>query len=218
VKKRKLISFDLDSTLVDPTYTTSVWEIGLPRLYAKRHNIGLPEATSIVKSEYERIGDSALAWYDIAYWFEYFELPGKWEDLLEEHRGKIRPFPEVKEVLDDLVEHYDLIVTSNAAREFVEVELREAGIEGYFTRVFSATSDFGQVKKTPQFYRQICEIMRRKPTHVIHVGDHYEFDYLAPKSLGIEAYYLDRDGKRPTDRFAVKDLREFARLINNPSP
>jgi FMN phosphatase YigB (HAD superfamily) len=216
MNKRKLISFDLDSTLVDPTYTTSVWEIGLPRLYAKQHNIGLPEATSIVKSEYERIGDSALAWYDIAYWFEYFELRGKWEDLLEEHRGKIRPFPEVKEVLDDLVEHYDLIVTSNAAREFVEVELREAGIEGYFTRVFSATSDFEQVKKTPQFYRQICEIMRRKPTHVIHVGDHYEFDYLVPKSLGIEAYYLDRDGKRPRDSFAVKDLREFAALIKNP--
>jgi len=216
MNKRKLISFDLDSTLVDATYTTSVWEIGIPQLYAKKHNIGLPEATSIVKSEYERIGDSALEWYDIAYWFEYFELPGKWEDLLEEHRGKIRPFPEVKEVMDELIEHYDLIVTSNAAREFVEVELREAGIEGYFTRVFSATSDFGQVKKIPQFYQQICEIMRRNPAHVIHVGDHYEFDYLVPKSLGIEAYYLDRDGKRPTDRFAVKDLREFAALIKNP--
>ena len=216
MNKRKLISFDLDSTLVDPTYTTSVWEIGIPQLYAKKHNIGLPEATSIVKSEYERIGDSALEWYDIVYWFEYFELPGKWEDLLEEHRGKIRPFPEVKEVMDELIEHHDLIVTSNAAREFVEIELRETEIEGYFIRVFSATSDFGQVKKTPQFYRRICGIMRRKPTHVIHVGDHYEFDYLAPKSLGIEAYYLDRDGKRPPDRFAVKDLREFAALIKNP--
>ena len=216
MNKRKLISFDLARPLVDPPSPTFVWALGLPRLYAKEHNIGLPEATSIVKSEYERIGDSALEWYDIAYWFEYFELPGKWEDLLEEHRGKIRPFPEVKEVMDELIEHYDLIVTSNAAREFVEVELREAGIEGYFTRVFSATSDFGQVKKIPQFYQQICEIMRRNPAHVIHVGDHYEFDYLVPKSLGIEAYYLDRDGKRPTDRFAVKDLREFAALIKNP--
>jgi putative hydrolase of the HAD superfamily len=216
VRKRKLISFDLDSTLIDPTYTTSVWEIGIPQLYAKKHNISVPEATSIVKAEYARIGDSALEWYDIAYWFKYFDLPGKWENLLEEHRDKILPFPEVKEVMEDLAQYYDLIVTSNAAREFVEVELKAAEIEGYFTRVFSATSDFGQVKKTPQFYRQICEIMRRKPTHVIHVGDHYEFDYLAPKSLGIGAYYLDRDGKRPTDSFAVKDLREFAALIKNP--
>ncbi len=216
MKREKLVSFDLDSTLVDPAYTTSVWEAGIPRLYAKKHGIGLPEAVSIVKAEYERIGDSALEWYDIAYWFEYLGLPGRWEDLLEEHRGKIRPFPEVKEVLEDLVQHHELIVTSNAAREFVEVELREAGIEGYFTSVFSATSDFGQVKKTPRFYRQICGIMQRKPVNVIHVGDHYEFDYLAPKGLGIEAYYLDRDGKRPAHRFAVKDLRDFAALIKGP--
>ncbi len=215
MNKRKLISFDLDSTLIDPTYTTFVWEIGIPQLYAKKHSISLPEATSIVKAEYERIGDSALEWYDIAYWFDRFQLPGSWENLLEEHRDKIRPFPEVKEVMVDLAQHYDLIVTSNAAREFVEVELKASEIEGYFVRVFSATSDFGQVKKTPQFYQHICEIMRRNPAHVIHVGDHYEFDYLVPKSLGIEAYYLDRDGKRPQDSFAVTDLREFAGLLKN---
>ncbi len=217
MKKRKLISFDLDSTLIDPTYTTFVWEIGIPQLYAKKHRISLPEATSIVKAEYERIGDSALEWYDIAYWFDRFQLSGSWEDLLAEHRDKIRPFPEVKEVMDDLAQYYDLIVTSNAAREFVEVEVKAAEIEGYFVRVFSATSDFGQVKKIPQFYQQICKIMEANPAHVIHVGDHYEFDYLVPKRLGIEAYYLDRDGKRATHRFAVKDLREFATLIKNPS-
>jgi putative hydrolase of the HAD superfamily len=216
MNKKKLISFDLDSTLVDPTYTTFVWEIGIPRLYAGKYNTSLSEATSLVKAEYERTGDSALEWYDIKYWFEYFKLPGRWENLLEEHRDKIRAFPEVKEVLEDLVQHYELIVTSNAAREFVEVEIREAEIEDYFTRIFSATSDFGQVKKTPQFYEKICNIMGTKPSNAVHVGDHYEFDYVVPKGLGIEAYYLDRDGRRPKDSFTVKDLREFANLIKNP--
>ena len=122
--KKKLISFDLDSTLVDPTYTTFVWEIGIPQLYAEKYDTGLSEATSIVIAEYKRMGDSALEWYDIKYWFEYFGLPGRWEDLLEEYRDKIRPFPEVKEVIEGLVQCHDLIVTSNAAREFVEVELK----------------------------------------------------------------------------------------------
>ncbi len=215
MKKKKLISFDLDSTLVDPTYTTFVWEIGIPQLYAKKYNISISEAKSIVISEYKRIGDSALEWYDIKYWFKYFRLPGRWENLLEEHRDKIRPFPEVKEVMEDLVQYFELIVTSNAAREFVEVELKEAEIEDYFTRIFSATTDFGQVKKTPQFYRRICEIMGTSPSNTIHVGDHYEFDYVVPKSLGMDAYYLDRDGKRPKDSFTVKNLREFAALIKN---
>jgi len=45
------------------------------------------------------------------------------------------------------------------------------------------------------------------------VGDHYEFDYIVPKSLGMEAYYLDRDGRRAKDSYTVKNLIEFATLI-----
>jgi FMN phosphatase YigB (HAD superfamily) len=193
MKKKKLISFDLDNTLIDPTYTTFVWEIGIPQLYAKKHNISISEATPIVIAEYEKIGDVSLEWYDITYWFKFFELPGRWENLLEAHRDKIRPFPEVKEVLKDLAQYYDLIVTSNAAREFVEVEIKEAEIEDCFIRIFSATSN------------------------AIHTGDHYEFDYIIPKSVGIKAYYLDRDGKKSKDSFTVKNLKEFAALIKNLS-
>lgn len=214
--KKKLISFDLDNTLIDPTYTTFVWEIGIPQLYAKKYNISISKATRIVIGEYKRIGDLSLEWYDITYWFKYFELPGRWENLLEEHRDKIRPFPEVKEVIEDLAQYYNLIVISNAAREFVEVEIKDVGIENSFTRIFSATSDFQQVKKTPQFYKQICEIMKTEPSDTIHTGDHYEFDYLVPKSVGIKAYYLDRDGTKPKDSFAVKNLKEFATLIKKP--
>jgi len=213
MKKRKTISFDLDCTLIDASYTTFVWEIGIPQLYAEKHSIALPSATSIVKAEYERLGDSSLEWYDISYWFTRFKLPGRWQDLMEEHRDKIRPFPEVKEVLENLVQDHDLIILSNAAREFVEVEIREANIERYFTRVFSTTSDFKEVKKASQLYKKIGGIMGVKPFETIHVGDHYEFDYLVPKGLGIEAYYLDRDDKRPKDDFTVRDLREFANLI-----
>lgn len=216
MKKKKLISFDLDNTLIDPTYTTFVWEIGIPQLYAKKYNISLSKATRIVIGEYKRIGDLSLEWYDITYWFKYFKLPGRWENLLEEHRDKIRPFPEVKEVIEDLVQYYNLIVISNAAREFVEVEIKDVGIENSFTRIFSATSDFQQVKKTPQFYKQICEIMKTEPSDTIHTGDHYEFDYLVPKSVGIMAFYLDRDGTKPKDSFTVKNLKEFAALIKKP--
>jgi putative hydrolase of the HAD superfamily len=212
MKKRKLISFDLDSTLVDPAYTTHVWEIGIPRLYAKKHDLPLSEATATVMEAYERIGDARLEWYDIRYWFDFFELPARWQDLIAAHRDKIRAFPEVNEVLQRLVTHYDLIVLSNAAREFVEVEIEEAQLGSYFTRTFSVTSDFGQLKKVPHCYEQVLEIMGAEPSQVVHVGDHYEFDYVVPKSMGIEAYHLDRDGKRPKDEFRVRDLRDFAAL------
>jgi FMN phosphatase YigB (HAD superfamily) len=216
--KKKLISFDLDSTLIDPTYNTFVWEIGIPRLYAKKNNMSLSEAKSIVIGEYQKVGDGALEWYDIAYWFQYLELPGNWQHLMEEHRDKVRLFPEVKTVIEDLTQSYDLIIVSNAAREFVEIETTEAGIANYFASTFSTTSDFGQVKKTPECYEQILGIMGTKPSDVIHVGDHYEFDYLIPKRLGMEAYFLDRDGNKPKDRCTIKDLNELASLVKNTPP
>jgi FMN phosphatase YigB (HAD superfamily) len=213
MRKKRLISFDLDCTLIEPTYTTSVWEIGIPRLYADTHSVDLPEAVTIVKAEYERLGDFSLEWYDISYWFRCFKLPGRWQDLMEEHRDKIRPFPEVKEVVENLVQDYDLIILSNAAREFVEIELQEAHIDRHFAGVFSTTSDFQEVKKTARPYRAILNSMGVLPSDAVHVGDHYEFDYLVPKGLGLEAYYLDRDGKRTKDDFTVCDLREFANRI-----
>jgi len=94
--------------------------------------MSISEATRIVIAEFENIGDLSLEWYDITYWFKYFELPGRWENLLETHRNKIRPFPEVKEVIKDLAQYYDLIIISNAAREFVEVEIKEAEIKNFF--------------------------------------------------------------------------------------
>jgi FMN phosphatase YigB (HAD superfamily) len=213
MNKKGLISFDLDCTLIEPTYTTLVWEIGIPQLYAEKHSIDLPEATSIVKAEYERLGDSSLEWYDISYWFGTFKLPGRWQDLMEVHRDKIRPFPEVKEVLEILVKDYDLVILSNAAREFVDIEIQEAHINRYFARAFSTTSDFQEVKKTARPYRIILDIMGARPSDAMHVGDHYEFDYLVPKGLGIEAFYLDRDAKGLKDASIVHDLREFLHAI-----
>ena len=211
--KTKLISFDLDGTLVDPTYTKWVWEIGIPQLYAQKNKLTVSEAIAMVTNEYKQIGDTSLAWYDIKFWFKEFNLPGNWQDLMKKYREKIRLYPEVKEVLTRLRQHYDLIITSNAAREFVEMEVEKTGIKGYFTRIFSATSDFQQVKKTPQFYKEICRIIGVAPSQTIHVGDHYEFDYLAPRQLGINAYYLDRNGTDPKNNFILKNLKDFIRFL-----
>jgi putative hydrolase of the HAD superfamily len=61
--------------------------------------------------------------------------------------------------------------------------------------------------------------MKVDPLNTIHVGDHYDFDYVAPKKLGIKAYYLDRDGAKPKGGFVVKNLSEFStQLKKNEFP
>lgn len=212
----RVISFDLDGTLVDFTYTALVWEVGVPKLYAEKHRISFEEAVSSVTGEYAAVGDSSVKWYDLHYWLQHFGLPAEGPTLMEKHRKEVRLFPEVREVLEALSARYELIVVSNAAREFVEVEVNETGIGKYFSRTFSATSDFRQVKETPEFYHTVCEAIGATPASMVHVGDHYEFDYVVPRKLGMEAYYLDRNGGARNGDFTVRTLKEFVEKISNP--
>ena len=88
------------------------------------------------------------------------------------------------------------------------------GLRGYFTHVFSCTSDFDEVKKTPDVYVSVCRILGIEPEEMIHVGDHRHFDFIAPRQLGVTAFLLDREGKEEGD-FIVHDLREFWQRIHS---
>jgi len=195
-KPKPYLSFDLDGTLVELAFTELVWHHGIPALYARKTGMDPAQARSYVLEEYRKVGDGALEWYDLAYWFRFFDLPDTGGDLLKQYASEVRVYPEVHEVLGMLREHFTLIILSNAAQAFIEVEMREGALASYFAHVFSATSDFRLVKKSPAFYRMICERLQIEPRHLIHVGDHREFDYQIPRSLGITALYLDRKGEK----------------------
>lgn len=192
----KVISFDMDGTLVDSEFTDWVWSHGIPSLYAAKRGVSFSVAKALVEEEYRKVGEGALEWYDIKYWFRFFDLDGDWQSLMERYLDKIRVYGDVVKTLEALGGRFPLVLTSNAGREFIDVELQATGLRRFFDRIFSATSDFGQVKKTVGVYERICEVLGTEPEEVLHVGDHYEFDYLVPKALGIRAYYLDRTGQK----------------------
>lgn len=212
------ISFDLDGTLVDSDFTSWVWEREIPELYARRHAISIEEATSRIIAAYAAVGDESLLWYDLSYWFDLFDLPGSWLDLLHRHKHRIALFPEVLMVLERLHQDYNLIVASNAARPFVDMEIEATGIGPYFSRIVSATSDFHQVKKSPDFYQRLCSLTDLAPETLLHVGDHLEHDYHAPRLAGITAYYLDRNGaKEPEQANRIGTLNDLVRILAGKS-
>jgi HAD superfamily hydrolase (TIGR01549 family) len=204
----KIISFDMDGTLVDPEFTDWVWLHGIPTLYASKKGLPFEEAKAFVIKQYQNVGEGAIEWYDIKYWFRFFQLEQSWKHLMHEYVDKINIYPDVNDILDGLRGRFPIILTSNAGREFIDVEMEATGLGRYFNRIFSATSDFGEVKKTVGFYQRICQILGTRPHEMVHVGDHYEFDYLVPRSLGIHAFYLDRSGEKKGD-FVLRDLREL---------
>jgi len=208
----KIISFDMDGTLVDAEFTDWVWGHGIPTLYAKKVGLPFEEAKNFVVKEYLKVGEGAIEWYDIKYWFQLFQLEESWEVLLERYTDKIKIYPDVHPLLERLRDRYRMVLTSNAGREFIDTEMEATGLAKYFDRIFSATSDFGEVKKTTAFYQRICQILEARPQEIVHVGDHYEFDYLIPRLLGIQAFYLDRSSREGED-FILSDLRDLEKRL-----
>lgn len=190
----RFISLDMDGTLVNSKFVDLVWMHGVPELYAEKSGLDFKAAKEYVVGEYMKIGSDKLEWYNLPYWLEKFGLDvDKW-DLLMKYEDEIEFYPEVNEALDSLSGNYELIVTSNAAREFLEIELE--GFMDYFHELFSVTSDFRDVKKSPHIYGTICKELDAKPFEVLHIGDHYNYDYESPLQAGLDALFLDRKGIR----------------------
>jgi putative hydrolase of the HAD superfamily len=204
----KFISFDMDGTLIDPVFTDYVWGQGIPALYAEKMGMTFEAAKAFIEREYQKVGEGAIEWYDIQYWFRFFQLKQSWKALMRQFVDKIHVYPDVDHLLERLKDRFPLILTTNAGRDFIEVEMEATGLGRYFERIFSATSDFGEVKKTIGVYARICQTLGTSPHEIVHVGDHYEFDYLVPRRLGIDAFYLDRLDKQKGE-FVIKDLREL---------
>ena len=94
-----VVSFDLEGTLLDTTFSEKVWNEGLPRLYAEKYRLDFSEAKKIVLEEYARVGDEHVERYDLEYWFKRFGLSNP-EGLLEAYRGFIQLFSLVIGCLD----------------------------------------------------------------------------------------------------------------------
>ncbi len=206
----------MDGTLVDAEFTDWVWGHGIPALYAKKVGVTFEEAKTFVTDEYRKVGEGAIEWYDIKYWFRFFGLEESWRGVMEQYTDKIKVYPDVHQILDRLRGRFPLVLTSNAGREFIDIEMKATGLGRYFNRIFSATSDFGQVKKTADFYQRICRALETKPQEMVHVGDHYDFDYLVPRSLGIHAFYLNRLGEQNAASI-ISDLRDLEERLPTAS-
>lgn len=198
----KVVSFDAEGTLVTPDFSYSIWFEAIPERYAERNGIDFEAARKAIEEEYRKVGDQRLEWYDIRYWFDKLDL-GAPDQVMEKCSSRVCYYPEVEEVLSALSGRYKLVVASASTRDFLRHLLQN--IEPYFARIFSSLTDYKQLK-TSDFYLSMCQAMGVKPSQVVHVGDNWQFDFVAPGEAGIQAFYLDR--KRQTD-----DRRSLASLL-----
>ena len=209
----KIISFDLDGTLVKSTYANSVWLEGVPKLYAKEKNLPLDFVKKYVFQEYYKVGENKKEWYDIDWWFKHFKLNSSWQELLNEYRFSVELYPDTIDTIKKFSNKFDLIIISNAKKEFIDIQIEETKIRKYFLYAFSSISDFNTVKKIPQVYKEICDKLKIKTNEIIHIGDSKEFDFESPKKVGVKSYYINRE-KTEKGNNIIHTLFDLEKIFN----
>jgi len=185
----RIISFDVDGTLVDPDYNDLIWLQVLPEMVAEKENIDFDTALKRVQHEYDRLGEKDFRWYNLNYWLNYFQIDVDYQKLLEQYEHKIKIFSEVPDVLEQLSSNYQLICTSTMPREFMEIKIKK--IKKYFQSTFSTLTDYKQLKGK-KVYDKISQRLEVIPQMILHIGDHEKLDYFAAREAGWNAILIDR--------------------------
>ena len=131
--------------------------------------------------------------------------------------------PNVREGLETLKSRgLHLGVVSNFDSSLTPT-LRAHGLDGYFD--FTVTSeDAGAAKPEPAIFHKALhefDIGLLSPRDVAHVGDELENDYFAPRSVGMTAFLVDREGQLSSavmqkvvdQRHVVRDLKDVGELV-----
>ncbi len=211
----KVLSLDLDGTIVDRGFAEFFWMELVPRLYAESKGVDLERAREEVYSAYDEVGPSDLRWYFPEYWFSRFGIKADPLRLIEENADRLRMYPDAEELLSKVGGRYMVVASTNSARIFAEAYQRILGIR--FDAIISSVSDFGIPRKNAEFYRRAAAALRVDPGEVLHVGDDPERDLKAALEAGVDAYLVGRGGCSPGLERCVRDLREIARMLDGPT-
>jgi FMN phosphatase YigB (HAD superfamily) len=190
VRRIRVVSFDAEGTLASHTFSRTIWQEVVPRLYGQKHGISTADAMERVFAEYSTIGPDRREWFDISYWFRRFGL-GDPSPVFESYRSLIHIYPDVPPVLEAVKDRFVLVVASSTPQEFLKPLLRD--VQPLFAHVFSSTSACGRLKDEG-FFRWMCSEIGVSPSEVAHVGDHMVRDFESATAAGLMAFHLDRSG------------------------
>jgi len=213
----KVISFDLDGTLVDLDFDFHLWFEELPRLYSEQNGVPLKDAKELMRSEYDRIGMQSREWYDICFWVKHHNLKVDPQKIVKDLSHKISVFPDALPTLKKFKsQKRRMVVFSNTPKMFLDIKIKVDGLEGFFERSISVYSDYSKIKSNEGVFSQLAQELGVEPCEILHIGDSYKSDYVPATKEGCSAILLDRNldytkllGDEPP---AGKDVRRIASL------
>jgi len=105
-------------------------------------------------------------------------------------RTRLRLYPEVKRILDELRPGYLLGIISDAQPCYALPEIRAARLEGYFDPVI-ISAPRGYRKPDPRLWGEALQIMKLNPSQAIYVGNDMYRDIFGAQRVGIRTIFVD---------------------------
>ena len=202
----KAISFDVDGTLwdfedalargleaalrevrrIDPKGTQALTVDHLDQAWVVERDRQWGTITDLVKLRYDAMRRA----------FAGIDTPDKdltnraTDAYLEERNRNSRPFADVVPGLEALHGMYTLGTLTNGS-----MRPERLGLEKYFEFIVMSVEHGGIEKPDPRIFEIAVREARCEPHHLLHVGDHIEYDVRGANDAGVRSVWLNRIGK-----------------------
>jgi len=103
-------------------------------------------------------------------------------------RKRLRLYPQVREVLDQLRPHYRMAVVTDAQTVYAVAELYAVGLLDYFNPVI-VSGDYGYRKPDARLFQKALDALEVLPEQVLFVGNDMYRDVFGPQQLNIKTIF-----------------------------
>lgn len=194
----EVVSFDVQGTLTDSSYSDHFWFEILPREYARFHSLGFKAAGDILKQQFARMGRYDRCYYDVEYWLDTLESACPLEQLLGEEGCQPSFLPGAVEMLKRVSPAFYTIALSSTTRSFLILEL--GGINDQLDMTLSTLNDLEIPGKPPEAFARVARDLGVSPAVCLHVGDDPLMDIEHACEAGWEAIQWTGDPNPVLDR------------------
>lgn len=162
------VLLDMDGTLLDLYFDNYFWTEHLPRAYADKHQISLPDSSEQLHQRFSQ-GQGTLAWYCIDHWSEQLKLDIP--TLKRELQHMIALRPHALEFLQQLHESdKDVVMVTNAHRKTLDIKMERVDITQWFDRIV-VSHDFNAPKEDQLFWHKLQELHAFDPARTLLIDD-----------------------------------------------
>lgn len=139
------------------------------------------------------------------------------ERFVEERKAAPFLYDDTFTVLDELKDHYQLVLLTNGSPSLQNLKLEiTPEIAPYFDQIV-ISGDFGKGKPDASIFASVLEKNNLKPEDAIMVGDNLMTDILGSSRVGMRNVWINRENKphNPdvTPTYEVTSLTEFLTLL-----